>query len=251
LRGVGPKLAEQLAALGIKSVADLLFHLPLRYQDRTRITLIRELAPGMDAVVEGRVLAVKQEFGRRRSLACTLQDPSGILTLRFFHFSGPQQRVLEQAGQLRCYGEARRGRNGVEMFHPEFRVVEPGAAAVDEESLTPVYPTTEGLHQASYCRAACCQATCPSPRHCVFCTARRRMHPPRNCWQVSTPTNAGSPPRNCSRITLACFACGSARVGRARHGWRLRPICRSASSRRCPSHPRARSCAWRPRSRGI
>ena len=150
LRGVGPKLAEQLSALGIRNVADLLFHLPLRYQDRTRITLIRELAPGMDAVVEGRVLAVKQEFGRRRSLACTLQDPSGILTLRFFHFSGPQQRVLEQAGQLRCYGEARRGRNGIEMFHPEFRVVEAGAAAVDEESLTPVYPTTEGLHQASW-----------------------------------------------------------------------------------------------------
>jgi ATP-dependent DNA helicase RecG len=121
LRGVGPKLAQQLAAIHINSVADLLFHLPLRYQDRTRVTPIRELAPGMEVVVEGKVLGVRQEFGRRRSLACTISDASGILTLRFFHFSGPQQRVLEQAGRLRCYGEARRGRNGVEMFHPSMR----------------------------------------------------------------------------------------------------------------------------------
>jgi ATP-dependent DNA helicase RecG len=150
LRGVGPKLAQQLAAIHINSVADLLFHLPLRYQDRTRVTPIRELAPGMEVVVEGKVLGVRQEFGRRRSLSCTISDASGILTLRFFHFSGPQQRVLEQAGRLRCYGEARRGRNGVEMFHPEFRLIDELAPAVDEEALTPVYPTTEGLHQASW-----------------------------------------------------------------------------------------------------
>ncbi|MFM7784450.1 MAG: ATP-dependent DNA helicase RecG, partial [Gammaproteobacteria bacterium] len=150
LRGVGPRLAAILADYGIHTVADLLFHLPLRYQDRTRITPVAKLAPGVEAVVEGEVLGVRVEFGRRRSLACSLADASGVLTLRFFHFSRAQQRLLEEAGRLRCYGEARRGRSGLEMFHPECRPVDADAAIPDEESLTPVYPSTEGIHQASW-----------------------------------------------------------------------------------------------------
>jgi ATP-dependent DNA helicase RecG len=150
LRGVGPKLASRLAALGIHSVADLLFHLPLRYQDRTRVTPIRELQPGVEAVIEGQVLGTRIEFGRRRSLACTLADGSGMVTLRFFHFSPAQQRVLEGAGHLRCFGEARRGRSGLELFHAEFRVQDEAGTTAAEESLTPIYPSTEGLHQASW-----------------------------------------------------------------------------------------------------
>jgi ATP-dependent DNA helicase RecG len=150
LRGVGPKLAARLAELGIRTLSDLLFHLPLRYQDRTRITPIRELRQGLEAVIEGQVVDVRVEFGRRRSLACTLSDGSGLATLRFFHFSAAQQRVMEQARRLRCFGEARRGRSGVELFHAEFRVLDDAAAPQIERSLTPVYPSTEGLHQASW-----------------------------------------------------------------------------------------------------
>ena len=150
LRGVGPRLAEKLGALGIHNITDLLFHLPLRYQDRTRITPLDQLRPGMEAVVEGQVLGTRVEFGRRRSLACTLRDQGGLMTLRFFHFSVAQQRSLERADWLRCFGEARGGRAGLEMYHPEYQLLErPGSIAV-ESSLTPVYPSTEGLHQGTW-----------------------------------------------------------------------------------------------------
>ena len=124
LRGVGPRLAEKLGALGIHNITDLLFHLPLRYQDRTRITPLDQLRPGMEAVVEGQVLGTRVEFGRRRSLACTLRDQGGLMTLRFFHFSVAQQRSLERADWLRCFGEARGGRAGLEMYHPEYQLLE-------------------------------------------------------------------------------------------------------------------------------
>jgi ATP-dependent DNA helicase RecG len=150
LRGVGPRLAGKLAALEIRSVADLLFHLPLRYQDRTRVSAVRELRPGAEAVVEGRLLAARVEFGRRRSLACTLADTTGTMTLRFFHFSAVQQRNLERATRLRCYGEVRLGRSGIEMYHPECQVLEADESAPDEAALTPIYPSTDGLHQASW-----------------------------------------------------------------------------------------------------
>lgn len=132
LRGVGPRLAEKLGALGIHNITDLLFHLPLRYQDRTRITPLDQLRPGMEAVVEGQVLGTRVEFGRRRSLACTLRDQGGLMTLRFFHFSVAQQRSLERADWLRCFGEARGGRAGLEMYHPEYQLLErPGSIAVE------------------------------------------------------------------------------------------------------------------------
>ena len=150
LRGVGPRLAERLGTLGIRNITDLLFHLPLRYQDRTRITPINRLRPGTEAVVEGQVLTARVEFGKRRSLACTLHDSGGMITLRFFHFSVAQQRNLERADWLRCFGEARSGRAGLEMYHPEYQLLDqPGATPV-ECSLTPVYPSTEGLHQGTW-----------------------------------------------------------------------------------------------------
>jgi len=150
LRGVGQRVASKLGALGLTSVADLLFHLPLRYQDRTRVTPIRQLRHGLEAVVEGELLAVRLEFGRRRSLACTLRDASGLLTLRFFHFSLAQQRNLENAARLRCFGEVRTGRSGLEMYHPEYQTIDPHESPPRETALTPVYPSTEGLHQATW-----------------------------------------------------------------------------------------------------
>ena len=150
LHGVGPQLDARLATLGIRSVADVLFHLPLRYQDRTRIVPIGTLRPGVEALVAGRVLELRVESGRRRSLVCLLGDPSGVITLRFYHFSAAQQRNLDSATRLLCFGEARRGRNGIEIYHPEYRVLTDEADSGAEPGLTPIYPSTEGLHQGSW-----------------------------------------------------------------------------------------------------
>jgi ATP-dependent DNA helicase RecG len=150
LRGVGPRLAEKLAALDIHTVQDLLFHLPLRYQDRTRITPIGALQPGRDAVIEGEVRAADIVFGRRRSLVCRLQDGTGTTTLRFFHFSAAQKAQLLPGTRLRCYGEVRRGAHGLEFYHPEYQVATESFAAPIDQTLTPIYPTTEGLQQASW-----------------------------------------------------------------------------------------------------
>ncbi|TXS94293.1 ATP-dependent DNA helicase RecG [Parahaliea maris] len=156
LRGVGPKLAQKLADYGVHGVEDLLFHLPLRYQDRTRVTPIAALQAGVDAVVEAEVRAADIVFGRRRSLVARVQDGSGTLTLRFFHFSAAQKNNLRTGTRLRCYGNVRRGSSGLEMYHPEYRQLEEGET-VNEERLTPIYPTTTGISQGQW-RNLCSQA---------------------------------------------------------------------------------------------
>ncbi|MFT4823454.1 MAG: ATP-dependent DNA helicase RecG [Halioglobus sp.] len=156
LRGVGPKLAEKLAVCGVLEVEDLLFHLPLRYQDRTRITPVAAAREGDDIVVEGEVRVADIVFGRRRSLVVRLQDGSGLISLRFFHFSAAQKNNLQPGTRLRCYGQVRRGSGGLEMYHPEYRQLEEGETAV-EERLTPIYPTTAGLSQNQW-RKLCEQA---------------------------------------------------------------------------------------------
>ena len=146
LKGVGEALALKLARLRLESVADLLFHLPLRYQDRTRITPIGTLRAGHEAVVEGEVVAAEVVRGRRRSLLVRLRDDSGLLSLRFFHFSPAQQQQFQPGSWLRCFGEARAGATGLELYHPEYRLLKADAPPV-EDHLTPIYPATEGLHQ--------------------------------------------------------------------------------------------------------
>ncbi|WP_456378065.1 ATP-dependent DNA helicase RecG [Thiolapillus sp.] len=150
LKGVGPKSAERLARLGIHRVQDILFHLPLRYQDRTRVTLMQYLRPGDEVVVEGEVEHVEIRFGRRRSLLVHLSDGSGRIILRFFHFSAAQKNNLKPGLALRCFGEVRNGPACLELVHPEYRVVDENKLEVVEETLTPVYPTTEGMHQISW-----------------------------------------------------------------------------------------------------
>lgn len=149
LKGVGPKLAAKLQGLGLQSVQDLLFHLPLRYQDRTRITPIAGLQAQQDAVIEGEIRAADVVYGRRRSLVCRLQDGTGTITLRFFHFSQQQKTQLTPGTVLRCYGEPRRGASGLELYHPEYRRLD-GQDTELADTLTPVYPSTEGFHQASW-----------------------------------------------------------------------------------------------------
>jgi ATP-dependent DNA helicase RecG len=149
LKGVGPKLAEKLARLHLHTVQDLLFHLPLRYQDRTRLSAIGTLQPGIEAMVVGRIELADVVYRGRRSLLCRISDGTGHLTLRFFHFSGAQQARLERGQRLRCFGEARLGASGLEMVHPEYDLLADDTEPTPETHLTPVYPTTEGVHQLS------------------------------------------------------------------------------------------------------
>jgi ATP-dependent DNA helicase RecG len=147
LKGVGPALAEKLQVLGMHSVLDLLFHLPLRYQDRTRLTPIGALRHGMDVVIEGTVAGAAVMFGRRRSLMVKVQDGSGVVSLRFFHFSAAQKDALRNGLRIRCYGEVRRGQSGLELYHPEYQLLHGELPAPMEEHLTPIYPATDGLQQ--------------------------------------------------------------------------------------------------------
>ncbi len=147
LKGVGHSLAQRLARLGVQSVQDLLFLLPLRYEDRTRVVPIGSLRPGDRAVVEGEIQLAEVVFRRKRVLLVRLADGTGFLTLRFFHFSGAQQEQLQRGVALRCFGEVRRGPMGLEIVHPEYRRLDRGDAQAVEDVLTPVYPATEGVQQ--------------------------------------------------------------------------------------------------------
>ncbi|GAA4651430.1 ATP-dependent DNA helicase RecG [Kistimonas scapharcae] len=157
LKGVGAALADKLAKIGIHTLQDLLFHLPLRYQDRTRITPLGTLQFGMDAVIQGTVVAADIVNGRRRSLLCRVQDGTGSISLRFYHFSGAQRNAMKRGAIIRCFGEPRRGASGLEMYHPEYRIISDDQTTTVEDTLTPVYPSTEGLTQQRL-RTLCSQA---------------------------------------------------------------------------------------------
>jgi ATP-dependent DNA helicase RecG len=147
LRGVGDALAARLSALGVASTQDLLFLLPLRYEDRTRVVPLGELRAGDRASVEGEVLLTEVAFRGRRQMLCKIADGSGFLTLRFFYFTAQQQQGLARGARIRCFGEARKGPAGLEFVHPEYRRVDPSAANDAEDHLTPIYPSTEGVTQ--------------------------------------------------------------------------------------------------------
>ncbi len=148
LKGVGPKLAQKLQRLRLVTVQDLLFHLPFRYQDRTRVVPIGALRAGQEAVVAGTIELTDVVFRGRRSLLCRMSDKTGSVTLRFFYFSAAQQANFARGRKLRCFGEVRFGPIGLEMVHPEC-VFDNAGDRPPENTLTPVYPTTEGLNQLS------------------------------------------------------------------------------------------------------
>jgi len=147
LKGVGPKLAQQFSEWGIHDLVNLLFHLPFRYEDRTKVTPITALRPQQTSVVQGFVRSSQILFGKRRSLSVRIQDHTGSLGLRFYHFTASQKNQFENGAEIRCYGEVRRGSSGLEIYHPEYQLI--SADKVEpEQNLTPVYPATEGISQS-------------------------------------------------------------------------------------------------------
>ncbi len=147
LKGVGPALAKTLAKLDLHCVEDLLFLLPLRYEDRTTLYRIGELRPGMRCLTSGEVLLAETVYRGRRSLLVRLGDGSGQLTLRFFYFSRQQEAQFRSGVTVSCYGDVRPGPVGLEMVHPEYRVLGKGRSPEVNDALTPVYPLTEGVQQ--------------------------------------------------------------------------------------------------------
>ncbi len=154
LKGVGPKMAENLQKLGIEQVKDLLFHLPLRYQDRTQIFPIGSTDHGQEVLVEGKVEHSEIVYRGRRMMICTVSDGTGMLTLRFFHFSKAQQTALSRGTRVSAFGEVRIGKTSREMVHPEYKILVNNDALNLTDALTPIYPATKGLQQRSLLRLA-------------------------------------------------------------------------------------------------
>lgn len=151
LKGVGEKVLERFARRSLFTLNDLLFHLPSRYLDKTRVIPIATLHVNDTALVRGALTQCKTHYARRPVLSCQINDGSGTLNLRFFHFNKQQvnhlMQALEQGKWLKCFGEIKRGRQALEIIHPEYRIIDPDQPVVVEETLTAVYPTTEGLTQ--------------------------------------------------------------------------------------------------------
>ncbi|EKF9383321.1 ATP-dependent DNA helicase RecG [Vibrio cholerae] len=147
LSGVGAKVAEKLEKVGLHTVQDLLFHLPLRYEDRTRVYPIVQLHHGLWAAVQGKVMAVDTLFGKRKMLTVKISDGNGTLTLRFFNFTAAIKNNFAEGKFVHAYGEIKRGNQGLEIIHPDYKFFTPAQTPDVEPNLTPVYPTTEGLRQ--------------------------------------------------------------------------------------------------------
>ena len=139
-------IPARLAAIGLASDWDFVFHLPLRYEDETKIVSIDDLRDGAEAQIEATVTAAEVVFRGRRQLRVTVQDASGVLVLRFLHFYPSQQKQFAVGRRIRAFGPVRGGLAGVEMMHPRVRAVHEGEAL--PTALTPIYPTTAGVSQS-------------------------------------------------------------------------------------------------------
>ncbi|ACH67328.1 ATP-dependent DNA helicase RecG [Aliivibrio fischeri MJ11] len=147
LAGVGAKVAEKLEKIGLVSIQDLLFHLPLRYEDRTRVYPMARVHSGLFAAVQGKVMSCDMQFGKRKMLLVKISDGNGTITLRFFNFNAGMKNSFSEGKLVHAYGEIKRGGSGLEIVHPEYQFHVPSQPLEIEASLTPVYPTTDGLRQ--------------------------------------------------------------------------------------------------------
>ncbi|MGI9202242.1 MAG: ATP-dependent DNA helicase RecG [Woeseiaceae bacterium] len=147
LNGVGPALAEKLERLGLFRIEDLLFLLPLRYEDRTQLVKLGALQIGQRCLVTGEVELAETVYRGRRNMLVRISDGTGQATLRFFHYSRQQQAQFRQGTKVTCFGEVRKGPIGFEMVHPEYRILRENQDAAINDSLTAIYPATEGVQQ--------------------------------------------------------------------------------------------------------
>jgi len=148
LQGIGERVAEQLARLKIETVEDMLFHLPLRYEDRTQIKPLTQLKVGDNVLIEGTIQATEVKITRKRSLVCMLTEGAGNVMLRFFHFYPSLREKLKPGIRLRCFGEVRQGYHCLELVHPQYECIDySNSTALLEEHLTPIYPSTSHLNQ--------------------------------------------------------------------------------------------------------
>ena len=147
LKGVGPALVSKLEKLNIYSQNDLLFLLPIRYEDKTSLQKISDLVPGEKVLIQGTIVLTTIVYRGRRMLISQLSDDTGIITLRFFHFSKQQAKGLAKNTIVRCFGQTRKTTSGLEMIHPEYQIIDPENPQPLETGLTPIYPSTEGLQQ--------------------------------------------------------------------------------------------------------
>ncbi len=153
LAGIGGQTAKRLEKLGIYRVLDLIFHLPLRYEDRTRIIPIGSLIPDQTALICGTIEFTDIITSGRGSFICKINDGTGFISLRFFHFNARLQKLLEVGSLLSCFGEVRYGFSGMEMIHPEYKKISSKNECITETTLTPVYPLTEGVRQTTLRKA--------------------------------------------------------------------------------------------------
>ncbi|MBS0849781.1 ATP-dependent DNA helicase RecG [Citrobacter sp. JGM124] len=149
LAGVGASQSSKLAKIGLYTLQDLLLHLPSRYEDRTQLCAIGQLLPAIHTTVEGEVMNTNISFSGRRMMTCQISDGTGILTLRFFNFNAAMKNSLSTGKRVLAYGEVKRGKYGAEMIHPEYRIQSDLSTPDLQDTLTPVYPTTEGIRQAT------------------------------------------------------------------------------------------------------
>ncbi|MEC6824943.1 ATP-dependent DNA helicase RecG [Photobacterium piscicola] len=149
LAGVGAKMAEKLHKIGLNNVQDVLFHLPLRYEDRTRIWPINRVSPGQFLTVQGEVSHCSIQFGKRKMLTVKIGDTTGSVTLKFFNFNAAMKNSFSQGKQIKAYGEIKGSQFGLEIIHPDYRLFSEPTELSVEETLTPVYPTTDGLRQTT------------------------------------------------------------------------------------------------------
>ena len=147
LKGVGPALVSKLEKLNIHSQYDLLFLLPIRYEDKTCLQKISDLVPGEKVLIQGTIVLTTIVYRGRRMLISQLSDDTDIITLRFFHFSKQQAKGLAKNTVVRCFGQTRKTTSGLEMIHPEYQIIDPENPQPLETGLTPIYPSTEGLQQ--------------------------------------------------------------------------------------------------------
>ena len=145
LKGIGKTTADKLSTLGLSEVMDLLFHLPLRYEDKTKITPIEQLQGFSYALVEGEITKSYVTRGGRPILVCEIDDGTGFMQLKFFNFYYSQKIKMRAGLRIRAYGEVRHGMYGMEIIHPEFSLGEKQPALA--KTLTPIYPKSEGISQ--------------------------------------------------------------------------------------------------------